>query len=232
MRTEVLAADSVGRTFGRRRVLSAATLAVHAGEIATLLGRNGCGKTTLLRIMIGSTAADWGSVRWRGRYVARPRLHTFAAAGLFFLPERGLLSSLLTVGDHFDRLEERFGVDSRAAVAALGVDVFFDRQAVQLSTGERRRVEMALALARSPVCLVADEPFLGIAPRDAERIADALRSLAAAGCAVLATGHEVRLLLDLATSVTWMTGGTTHGLGAPAEALTHHSFRRDYLGPA
>lgn len=228
---EVLAVDGVTRTFGRRRVVMAATLAVHSGEIVSLLGRNGCGKTTVLRIACGVYRADAGHVRFRGQRVPRPRLHQLAGAGLFLLPERGLLTQGLTVAGHFDWIRARFGGDPAEAIDALHVGKLLDRRAVQMSGGERRRTELAFALARRPACLLADEPFLGIEPRDMEVITAALRLMREQGCAVLVTGHEVEALLDLADSVVWMTGGTTHALGAPTAARAHHSFRLDYLGP-
>jgi ABC-type multidrug transport system ATPase subunit len=228
--TEVLALDGVSRRFGRRTVVRAATLRVHAGETVTLLGRNGSGKTTLLRIAAGLLRADTGHVRLAGDRVTRPRLHRLAERGLFLLPERGLLTPTATVRGHFDRIAARWGGDPAEAIDRLGVAPFLDRYPVQISGGERRRVELALALARRPACLLADEPFHGIAPRTAELIVDALRHLRHTGCAVLLTGHEVETILDVADTVVWMSAGTTHALGAPAAARTHHSFRLDYLG--
>jgi ABC-type branched-subunit amino acid transport system ATPase component len=86
-------------------------------------------------------------------------------------------------------------------------------------------------MLREPRCLIADEPFFGIAPRDAERISASLRAMARAGCAVLITGHEVETLFETADAVIWLTAGTTHELGDPARARRHDQFRREYLGP-
>src|SRR5690606_17638757 len=93
-----LVLDSIEKSFGRRRVVRAATVHVHAGRITALLGRNGCGKTTLLRIAAGEIARDGGCIDFLGRTVARPRLHQLAPAGLFYLPERGLLTGSATAG--------------------------------------------------------------------------------------------------------------------------------------
>jgi ABC-type branched-subunit amino acid transport system ATPase component len=115
--------------------------------------------------------------------------------------------------------------------ATLGLSDLLDRSPHTFSGGEMRRAEIAVALARRPRCLVADEPLHGVGPKDAEIVSKALRDLADAGCAVIVTGHEVATLLDLADDVTWLTtGGSTHGLGTPAEARAHHQFRREYLG--
>jgi len=116
------------------------------------------------------------------------------------------------------------------AVALLEMGEMLDRRPRALSSGERRRAALAVALARRPACLLADEPFLRIAPRDAEKLAAAFRALASAGCAVVITGHEAPTLLDLADEVLWQTAGTTHPLGPPSAALANDAFRNDYLG--
>ncbi|HET6232044.1 MAG TPA: ABC transporter ATP-binding protein [Longimicrobiaceae bacterium] len=230
--TEALAADGVGKSFGERRVLSAASVWVSAGQVVALFGRNGAGKSTLIRIVLGLMAADHGQVRFRGKIVERPKLHRLAADGLFYLPAEGLLSRRISVGEHFRRMERRFGTgDAGPLIARLDVGGFMGRMPGQLSTGQRRRVEIALALLRRPACLVADEPFAGIAPADAEAIGDELRALASTGCAVLITGHEVAAVMRVADTVVWMTSGTAYTLGPPAEAMKHHGFKRDYLGP-
>jgi ABC-type multidrug transport system ATPase subunit len=229
--TPVLVLDSIVKSFGRRRVLSAATVHVHAGRITALLGRNGCGKTTLLRIAVGEEKRDSGLIRFLDVPLHRPRLHRMAPSGFFYLPERGLLAGEATVGERMRALARRYGLaDGPAIIERLRLAELLARAPAQLSTGERRRAEIALALLRRPRCLIADEPFLGIAPHDADVIAVALRALAVEGCALLVTGHEVRLLLDLADDIVWMAGGTTHALGAPADAARNGSFMRDYLG--
>ncbi|HEX6362235.1 MAG TPA: ATP-binding cassette domain-containing protein, partial [Albitalea sp.] len=162
--TEVLAFDGVSRRFGERWVIRAGTLAVHAGEVVALLGRNGCGKTTMLRIACGIVRSESGHVRVHGRRIYRPRLHRLAAEGLFLLPERDLLTPTSTVGHHLERLAARWAGDPAEAIEMLGIGGLLDRFPVQLSGGERRRAELALAVARRPAVLLADEPFQGIAP--------------------------------------------------------------------
>jgi ABC-type multidrug transport system ATPase subunit len=231
-RSVVLEADSIGKTFGRRRILTAASVRVFAGCVTALLGRNGCGKSTLLRTMIGFTRADWGSVHCNGRRVERPALHRLARHGVFYIPERNLLTRTHTVARHFASLQRTFpAAVVRTAIEHFRIGDLLDRLPRQLSTGERRRVEIALAFAREPRCLLADELFLGLAPRDAETIAAAVRDFAKRGCGVLVTGHEVDSLLAIADAVVWMVAGTTHSLGPPEAALLHDQFRREYLGP-
>jgi ABC-type lipopolysaccharide export system ATPase subunit len=227
----VLAVDSVGRSFGTRRVLHAASLHVVAGSVTALLGRNGCGKTTLINIVNGFLRADHGAVFFLGSRQHPPRLHRMARQGLFFLPERHLLSRGRSAGDHIDALLRRFpNVDAPRIMAAMDITSLLERTPEQLSTGEIRRIEMALVFLRRPVCLVADEPFMGLAPRDAEHLAHAIRALAADGAGILLTGHEIQNVLDVADSIVWMTSGTTHFLGSRDEAVRHDQFRREYLG--
>lgn len=227
----VFAADSICKRFGRRPVLTSASVWAVRGRVTALFGRNGSGKTTLLRIGAGLLAADSGAVHFAGGCWERPHLPMLARRGLFFLPFEGLLPWRWTVGELLHWLAASFGGAGRlpSAVAALRLEPLLDSFPWQLSGGERRRAEFAAVLTRQPACLLADEPFRGVAPLDAELCGGTLRSLAAEGCAIITTGHETRSLLDTADDVIWMVAGTTHYLGTPAEAARSHQFRRDYL---
>jgi lipopolysaccharide export system ATP-binding protein len=116
------------------------------------------------------------------------------------------------------------------AIDTARIEDLLPRHGHTLSGGELRRTELALALARHPRCLVADEPFLGIAPKDAQLFMTAFRQMASDGCALFITGHEVEVLFPLADQVIWMTAGTTHHLGTREEALGHHQFVQEYVG--
>lgn len=228
----IFAADTIHKAYGARTVLTTASVWGAPGVVTVLFGRNGCGKSTLLKIGAGVIAADKGVVHFRGTAYLRPRLNRLAARGLFYLPDQGLLVTRMTLGGHLDVLRRRFGAELRADDAAdLEVAPLLDVPVREYSGGEMRRAEVAVAIARNPVCLLADEPFAGVAPADCVRLERVFRRLAARGCALVVTGHEVPELLHLADEVVWMTGGTTHGLGSPAQAATHEQFRRDYLGP-
>ncbi len=229
--TALLAAESIGKRFGRRDVLTSAGLWAYPGRVTVLVGRNGAGKTTLVRIAAGWVAPDHGVVIFDGHRFTRPRLARLAHLGLFYLPERSLLCRWFTLRAHFAAVaRRRAAADVDGAVAAMHLDGLLDRRPPTLSVGEARRAEIALALARSPRCLLADEPFLGIMPADAELVAGAFRALAATGCAVVVTGHETSTLFALGDDVLWQTAGTTHALGAPSDAVRHDQFRREYLG--
>ena len=233
----VFEVDSVAKRFGSQDVLHAASLRAAAGAVTYLVGRNGCGKTTLLRLATGSLPLESGYVRLDGEIQPRPRLHHLARLGVLYLPDRDILSNAFTVRAQIDLMWRQLGradggmpweaVGETVGLAALG-----SHRPNVLSAGERRRAEMALALCRNPRCLLVDEPFRHLAPSDADVVHQTLRVLADRGCAVVVTGHEVASLFDVADQVTWCTAGTTYALGSSAEARRHERFCREYLGVA
>lgn len=231
MAREILAVDSVGKSFRGRAVLKAASFWAREGQVTTLLGRNGSGKTTLMRVAVGEVRANSGIVRFLSKPYAIPRLSVLAKRGLYYIEERPRLPSTFSIGRQLRLLAERFGKDGMdGAISEMALEAFLDSRAHELSGGEGRRAVLAGALIREPVCLLADEPFAGIAPTDQKRIAAALRGLAARGTAIVISGHEVEALLDVTDEVIWCVAGTTHGLGSPDEARAHSQFVREYLG--
>jgi len=226
----VLVADCVSKSFGARRVLSAGSLRAESGQVRVLFGRNGIGKSTLLKIAAGVITADSGTVHVNGEALLHPSLPRLARAGVFYLPDHELLSPAFTLGEQLRFFERRFGARSAREAGRLArVEEHLDQRPQALSGGELRRAELALALARRPRCLLADEPFRGIAPIDHDVLSGIFRAMAAEGCAVVVTGHEVQTLLALADHITWCTSGTTYELGAREEALAHEAFRGEYL---
>ena len=230
--TAVLVADCVSKSFGGRKVLTSGTLRAFPRQLRVLLGLNGSGKTTLIKIAAGWLSADSGAVHYAGTCYPAAHLSRLARQGLFYLPDHDLLSDAFTVRRQLKMFRERFnGGDPDEAASQMGIDGLLDRRPSELSGGEKRRAELAAIFVRLPRCLLADEPYRGVAPKDAEDLTAAFRALAERGCAVVVTGHEVPTLLAAATHVTWCTAGTTHELGSPAEALRHYEFSRQYLGP-
>jgi ABC-type multidrug transport system ATPase subunit len=227
----VLVADSIVKSFGGRRVLTSATLRAVPGELRVLFGRNGIGKSTLLKIAAGCLAPDGGAIHFAGSAYLSVNLTELAAAGLFYLPDHDLLSTAFTVGRQLEMFRLQFGGESVVEAAnRMGIAAHLDKHPFQLSGGEQRRAELAAVLVRRPVCLLADEPYRGIAPKDAEALSRTFAELAAGGMAVVITGHEVPTLLDVADHVSWCTSGTTYELGPPAAAVQSAAFRREYLG--
>jgi ABC-type multidrug transport system ATPase subunit len=229
--TEILCADSVGKSYRGRKVLSSASLRAVPGELRALLGRNGAGKSTLLRIAAGWTQPDTGHVRWEGETLSRTSLPALARRGLFFLPDHDLLSHAFNLRRQFEMMRRQYdGLSPDEAARRAGIEAHLDKRPGALSGGELRRAELAAVLVRRPRCLLADEPYRGIAPKDAEVLTSVFRQLAESGVAVVVTGHEVPTLLAAADHATWCVSGTTYELGAPERALQDERFRREYLG--
>lgn len=227
----LLVADCVSRSFQGRRILSAGSLRAVAGELRVLLGRNGAGKSTLLKIAAGWIQPDSGSVHLDGITHLTARLPRLAAGGLFYLPDHDLFSIAFTVRAQLEMIRRQFhGGDVGEAADAVGLGAKINAKPHALSGGERRRAEIAAILVRRPRCLLADEPYRGIAPKDAEDMSRLFRAIAASGVAVVVTGHEVPTLLAVADHVTWCTAGTTYELGPPATAVLNEAFSREYLG--
>ncbi len=217
-----------------RRILGSASLRAQHGEVRTLLGRSGAGKSTLMKIAAGWMSPDSGTVRVDDDVRLSWTPSALARLGVFYLPDAGGFGGAATVREHLEMLAEAFpgGESVGDALKRLGVERVADARPHLLSGGERRRAEVAGIFVRRPRALLADEPLRGIAPIDQEMILGAFRELARAGCAVVVTGHDVDALLDGSDHVTWCTSGTTYELGAPAAALAHEAFRREYLGRA
>lgn len=227
-----LEVDCVAMSYGGRRVLSSASLRASLGQVTALLGRNGIGKSTLLRIGAGVLAPETGIVRCDGVTVDRLSLTTLAARGLFFLPDRDLLHPGLRLGAQLDAIARLRGDPAKLAeiVRLLRIGDRLAQPPRSLSGGERRRGEIAAALAAAPRVLMADEPLRGIDPRDAEIIMLALRTSAHAGSAVVLTGHELPLLLPHADRIVWCHAGTTREFASKDDAMADFAFRRDFLG--
>lgn len=229
--TELLCADCVGKSYHDRRILSSASLRAVPGELRALLGRNGAGKSTLLKIASGWVQPDTGHVRWEGKALDRPSLPMLARRGLFYLPDHDLLSAAFSLRHQLEMVRRQYeGTSPEEAARRTGVESHLDKRPSALSGGELRRAELAAILVRRPRCLLADEPYRGIAPTDAEVVTTVLRELATSGAAVVVTGHEVPTLLAAADHVTWCVSGTTYELGEPGTATGNERFRREYLG--
>ena len=229
----LFAAEGFGKSFRGRAVLKNASVWVRPGRITTLFGRNGSGKSTLLRCAVGLVRADHGVTRFDGTSFLDPKLSRLARLGVMYVPAEGALVRGRALRPQLDGFRWRYerAMTIEDAADAAGMGALLDETTEELSGGEQRRASIAAALLRDPRCLLIDEPFAGVAPRDAEVVERALRALAGRGCAVLITGHEVETVMAIADDVIWMAAGTTHGLGSPADAAAHDQFRREYLGP-
>jgi ABC-type multidrug transport system ATPase subunit len=198
-----------------------------------LLGRIGSGKSTLLKLCAGLLAPTGGWIRFRGEQLTRPRLFRLASRGLFYLGEETNLVPTLTLAEHVALIRQRYeGIEQDVATETLQVTSLLQSPTGSYSPGERRRAEIALALVRNPACLIVDEAFRGIDPMAVEVISGALRTLAQSGCAIVVSGHEMRAILPIADTVTWVTAGTTYEFETVEKALQNERFQREYLGDA
>ena len=233
MSREILVADCVGKRYGERWVLRSASLRAVRGELRALLGRNGAGKSTLFKISAGLLAPDTGHVRLHGVMQEPAKLPVMAREGMCYIPDYDLLSHAFTIRENLAFVQPKDDPGGLTRVAErLNLVHRLDGRPSQLSSGERRRAELAFALLRKPACLLVDEPLRNLAPIDAEALLDVLREIARDGCAVVLTGHEVPTLLAGVDHITWCTSGTTYEMGPPFMARNDERFLRDYLGPS
>jgi len=227
----IFAAEEIGKSFGTRAVLRTAGIWATPGRVTVLLGRNGAGKSTLIKIAIGQVRATHGVVIYKDMRETRPQLHRMARAGLYYLPEQGVLPRWFSVRAHLTAIATMAQTPAiEKAVEVCRLQDIMHRPPSRLSAGERRRAELGLIVARQPDCVLADEPLLDLSPTDSVLCSGVLRDMARQGAAIIVTGHEVGTLLDLADDVVWMTAGTTHVLGSPDHARSHDQFKREYLG--
>jgi lipopolysaccharide export system ATP-binding protein len=227
-----LIADCVGKRYGERRILQSATLEIRPGTLTYLAGRNGVGKSTLMKIACGWLSPDHGTVRVDRKVYARARLsHLARSHGVYYLADRRTLLPHARVGDQLQAVAARFNFPSRdQLVHDLRLEELLHAFPDSISSGEGRRAELSLAAARQPRFLLADEPTRGASPLDTALILMALRRCAQQGCGVVVTGHDPHSMLDAADVVCWCTSGTTYQLGSPAVARAHSKFRLEYLG--
>jgi ABC-type multidrug transport system ATPase subunit len=224
----------VAKSYEGRRILVSADCTLATGRITALFGRMGSGKSTLLRICAGLVAPEEGTVRVVGAAPAtRGHLGYAALArlGLYYMAADGSGAPHLTLRQHLRDLQRQYDTSNMDAIKPLGVDQLMDVRFKTLSGGERKRVELAVAIARQPRILLADEPFRDVDPILTDVIAHALRTLAERSCAIVVTGHEASTILRYADEVVWLTAGRTHVLGTPQAAVQHARFRQEYLHP-
>jgi len=142
------------------------------------------------------------------------------------------LAESLTIRQHFAIVAQRFGVTlDEQLIEIFSLSPFMERKPHRLSTGERRRAELALAISRRPRCFIADEPFRELDPVTCELLGSGIKRLASNGCAVIVSGHEIHTIFEYADCVTWVTAGTTYQLGTRDQATRDERPVREFLGP-
>jgi lipopolysaccharide export system ATP-binding protein len=238
-----LEATGLQKRYGARTVVKDVHLAVEAGEVVGLLGPNGAGKTTTFYMVVGLVRADAGRILIDGRPVEREPIHVRARLGLSYLPQEASIFRKLDVQENVRAvLELQRDADGRALgaveierrldrlLAELGIEKLRDVPAPALSGGERRRVEIARALATQPRFILLDEPFAGVDPIAVLEIQRIIGFLRARGIGVLITDHNVRETLGICDRAYIISDGTVLAEGRPQDIVDDPQVRRVYLG--
>ncbi|MGC6517805.1 MAG: LPS export ABC transporter ATP-binding protein [Candidatus Puniceispirillaceae bacterium] len=232
-----LQAKGLGKSFAKRRVVRNVTLNVRRGEAVGLLGPNGAGKTTTFYMLSGLINADEGSVMLDGEDVTHLPLYERARLGIGYLPQessvfRGLSveQNILAVLEIFEKNSDARQMMLEELMAEFGITHLRNTSSMNLSGGERRRLEIARALAARPTFLLLDEPLAGIDPISISEIRELIAQLKEHGLGVLITDHNVRETLDLIDRAYIIHDGLVMMDGRPDEVVEHSGVREVYLG--
>ena len=232
-----LAAVNVGKSFKKRPVLRGVSLSLQRGEAVGLLGPNGAGKTTCFYIMIGLIAPDYGWITLDGHDITDMPMYRRARLGIGYLPQEASIFRGLTVEQNIRSILEvvepvREARETRLTdlLAEFSISHLRQTPALALSGGERRRVEIARALAANPSFILLDEPLAGIDPIAVNDIRDLVSHLKDRGIGVLITDHNVRETLEIVDRAYIIHDGMMLMEGRPSEIVSHQDVRRVYLG--
>jgi lipopolysaccharide export system ATP-binding protein len=241
--TSRLQARHLQKSYGSRKVVKDVSLDVAKGEVVGLLGPNGAGKTTSFYMIVGLVRADAGEISIDGHSVEHMPIHRRSRLGLSYLPQEASIFRKLNVQENVRAVLElqrdeqrrplsREEIDKRltALLQDLRVDHLRDSPALSLSGGERRRVEIARALATQPRFILLDEPFAGIDPIAVIEIQRIIGFLKSRGIGVLITDHNVRETLGICDHAYIISDGNVLAQGTPSQIVNNADVRRVYLG--
>lgn len=234
---EGLVVDRLFKSFGERQIVHGVSLRLKRGEVAGLLGPNGAGKTTCFYMITGLIPVDAGTILLDGRDITALPMYQRARMGVGYLPQEASIFRGMTVEENVLAVVEMRETETgraREATAALldelRISHLRSAPAVSLSGGERRRVEIARALASEPSFMLLDEPFAGIDPLAIADIRDVIGYLKGRGIGILITDHNVRETLDIIDRASIIHAGEVLFEGAPQEIVDNPDVRRVYLG--
>jgi lipopolysaccharide export system ATP-binding protein len=233
-----LEAIDIAKRFRSRQVVNDLSLSIESGDVVGLLGPNGAGKTTAFYMIVGLVGCDRGRILLNGRDVTRLPVHRRARLGLGYLPQEASVFRKLTVADNIRAiLQIRKDLDRAARqtlleelMEELHISHVRDSLGLSLSGGERRRVEIARALAAEPKFVLLDEPFAGVDPISVLDIQRIIRHLSQRGIGVLITDHNVRETLGICGYAYILNNGELMASGTPREILSNQNVREIYLG--
>ena len=234
---EGLIVDRVGKSFRGRQVVKGVSLHLARGEVAGLLGPNGAGKTTTFYMITGLIAADYGQIWLDGQDITNQPMYQRARLGLGYLPQetsifRGMTveQNVMAVVEMREPSRDKMRAITETLLGELHIDHLRKSPAVALSGGERRRVEIARALASEPAFMLLDEPFAGIDPLAIADIRDVIGYLRKRGIGILITDHNVRETLGIIDRASIIHAGEVLFEGTPDEILADPEVKRVYLG--
>jgi lipopolysaccharide export system ATP-binding protein len=232
-----LQVQKIGKRFKKRPVLRDVSMSLNRGEVVGLLGPNGAGKTTCFYIITGLIAPDYGSIALDGHDVTDLPMYRRARLGVGYLPQEASIFRGMTVENNIRAVLEvtddnpvRREARLEELLAEFSLSHLRRTPALALSGGERRRVEIARALASDPSFMLLDEPFAGIDPIAVDDIRNLVAHLKDRGIGVLITDHNVRETLDIVDRAYILHDGAVLMEGAPSEIVAHKDVRRVYLG--
>jgi lipopolysaccharide export system ATP-binding protein len=234
----ILRAEHLSKSYKTRQVVDDLSLWIESGEVVGLLGPNGAGKTTAFYMIVGLVACETGSILLDDRDLTRLPMHRRAQLGLGYLPQEASVFRKLSVADNILAiLETRPNLDESARDARLTelmdelrIGHVRDTLGMSLSGGERRRVEIARALAAEPRFMLLDEPFAGVDPLSVADIQRIIKHLTERGIGVLITDHNVRETLDICTRAYIVSQGSVIAAGSAESILANPQVREVYLG--
>jgi len=233
----VLRATHLAKSYRRRQVISDLSIEVESGQIVGLLGPNGAGKTTAFYMIVGLVPPDAGQVTIDERDITHLAMHQRAHAGIGYLPQEASVFRKLSVEDNVMAILETRPLDETARqerleqiLGELRIAHVRKSLGMALSGGERRRVEIARALAAEPRFMLLDEPFAGVDPLSVIDIQRIMTELTAKGIGVLITDHNVRETLGVCGRAYIVSGGTVIASGSSEEILANPQVREVYLG--
>jgi lipopolysaccharide export system ATP-binding protein len=233
-----LQAENLVKRYRRREVVRGVSLGLARGEVVGLLGPNGAGKTTAFYMIVGLVPADGGTITLNGQDVTRLPVHVRARLGLGYLPQEASVFRKLTVEDNILAILETRPDLSRETrlkrleelLEELHISHIRDGLGISLSGGERRRVEIARALAADPAFMLLDEPFAGVDPISVIDIQRIIEHLKARNIGVLVTDHNVRETLGICSRAYIINAGQVIAEGTPNSILANQEVRQVYLG--
>ncbi|OGI42027.1 MAG: LPS export ABC transporter ATP-binding protein [Candidatus Muproteobacteria bacterium RIFCSPHIGHO2_01_FULL_65_16] len=231
-------AEGLRKQYKGREVVKNVSLEIRDGEIVGLLGPNGAGKTTCFYMIVGLIPGDGGDIRLDGADIGRLPMHQRARLGIGYLPQEPSVFRQLSVADNIGAIletrPELAPADRDRLLEELLRDLNIaerrDTLGISLSGGERRRVEIARALATAPRFMLLDEPFAGVDPISVLEIQQLIKHLQKRGIGVLITDHNVRETLKICDRAYILNEGRVLAAGAPAEILNNADVKRVYLG--